>query len=239
MKNISRLHFIATTAEAAEKACLGGVDWVQLRLKNCTHEEYKTTALQVQAVCRKYGATFLINDNVQLAKEIGADGVHIGKDDMHPVQARELLGPDFIIGCTANTIEDVLHLSTLPIDYLGLGPFRFTNTKKNLSPVLGIEGYVRIFEAIGQQTLIIPPIVGIGGIVQGDVANLLTTGLYGIAISGAIERSGNPTLAAQQFKEALYSIQLDQKPVKSKTPKNASILSILLSVAEIVAELIV
>ncbi len=81
MKAISKLHYITTNASMAEQACAGGVDWIQLRLKNVSYDEYKTVALEVQAVCKKYNATFIINDNIKLALDLGADGVHVGKED--------------------------------------------------------------------------------------------------------------------------------------------------------------
>ena len=92
-------------------------------------------------ICRKYNATLILNDHVHLVKEIGANGVHLGKSDMSPVKARELLGSNYIIGGTANNMEDIRQLHKSGVDYIGLGPFRFTRTKKNLAPILGIEGY--------------------------------------------------------------------------------------------------
>lgn len=193
---------ICTDADTAAQACAGGVDWIQLRLKNVDYDQYKQVALQVQQVCRKYNATFIINDNVALAKDINADGVHIGKDDMHPAEARKLLGDDIIIGCTANTAEDIIRLSDLGIEYIGLGPFRFTTTKEKLSPVLGLDGYNGIFEYLVERNLDYPPIVGIGGVTEDDVPSLLATGLHGIAVSGAIAKARDITATATRFKEA-------------------------------------
>ena len=107
---ISSLHYITTTPEAAERACQGGVRWVQLRVKNQPYAAWKQLALDTQAVARRYGATLLINDNPRLAQEIGADGAHLGAADMPPAEARALLGAKFIIGGTANTFADVQRL---------------------------------------------------------------------------------------------------------------------------------
>lgn len=203
MKAISTLHFITTNAEAAEKACAGGVDWVQLRLKNVSHEAYRSVALEVQAVCKKYGATFIVNDNVALAKEIAADGVHIGKEDMSPDSTRKLLGDSFIVGCTANTVEDVSHLSEKPIDYIGLGPYRFTSTKEKLSPVLGLNGYRKIFNQLQSGGIQYPAIIGIGGIATDDVSVLMSTGLHGIAVASAIASAPDIATAAANFKDLL------------------------------------
>lgn len=201
MKQISKLQFITTNAADAEQACAGGVDWIQLRLKNVSYDEYYAKGKEVQAVCKKYNATFIINDDVKLALDLDADGVHVGKDDPLPQHyIDEMLGKNKIIGCTTNTIEDLEHLSGKAVGYIGLGPFRFTATKKKLSPILGIEGYKRIFTLLKEKEMKMPPIIGIGGIVGSDVSNLLTTGLYGIAVSGAIANAPDITTAAQIFK---------------------------------------
>jgi thiamine-phosphate pyrophosphorylase len=195
---ISTLHYIATTAEAAELACQGGVRWVQLRAKNLTTAEWKQRALEVQAVCRRYGAALIINDNPALTLEIGADGVHLGQQDMPPAEARHLLGPDFIIGGTANTFAHVEKLVAAGVDYIGLGPFRFTTTKEKLSPILGLAGYAEVL-AQGRAAGFTTPIVGIGGIELADVAALLATGLHGVAVSGAIGSAADPAAAARLF----------------------------------------
>lgn len=203
---ISRLHYITTTAQAAELACRGGVRWVQLRVKNLPAAEWHQRALEVQAVCRHHGATLLINDNPALALAIGADGVHLGQQDMPPAEARALLGPQFIIGGTANTFADIERLVAAGVDYIGLGPFRFTTTKEKLSPILGLAGYADILaqcRAAGFTT----PVVGIGGVALADVAALLATGLHGVAVSGAIGAAASPPAAARLFVEELLNYQ--------------------------------
>lgn len=203
---INKLHYITTNPEAAALACQGGVRWVQLRVKNVPYPAWKQLALDTQQVCRQYGATLLINDNPQLALEIGADGVHLGKQDMAPTEARKLLGPGFIIGGTANTFADVEGLVAARVDYIGLGPFRFTTTKEKLSPILGLAGYADIFEqyrAAGFTT----PVIGIGGVGLADVAALLATGLHGVAVSGAIGGTADPAATAALFIKELAKSQ--------------------------------
>lgn len=200
--NIGFLHYITTSPEHAERACAGGVRWVQLRVKNTPYPAWKQLALDTQAVCRQYGATFILNDNPQLALEIGADGVHLGQQDMSPAEARQLLGPAFIIGGTANTFAHIEKLVAAGVDYIGCGPFRFTTTKQNLSPILGLEGY-EILVAQHLAAGFTTPIVSIGGITLADVAPLLAAGLHGVAVSGAITAAANPTVAAAQFVELL------------------------------------
>ena len=205
MKLISRLQYITTNAAHAEQACKGGVDWIQLRLKGVDYAEYRKVALEVQAVCKKYNAKLIINDNVALAMDIYSDGVHLGKEDMFPEDARGLLGDGFIIGCTANTYEEVAELSAKEIDYIGLGPFRYTTTKANLKPILGLDGYINILTKLKNNGLEVPPIVGIGGVDHADVPGLMETGLHGLAISGAISNSGDVVLSVNQFNELINS----------------------------------
>jgi len=200
---IEKLQFITTTAAHAKQACEGGVQWVQLRLKNVRHEVYKAEALEVQRVCKRYGATFIIDDNVALAGEIGADGVHIGKEDMPLKDARALLGNDFIIGCTANTLDDIIAIAKQEqASYIGLGPYRFTTTKEKLSPILGLEGYRHIFDSLQKRNIRVPPVIGIGGIEAVDIPVLRETGLYGVAISSGIANKKNIRVAAQKFVSA-------------------------------------
>lgn len=200
--NISTLQYITTTPEAAELACQGGVRWVQLRVKNKPYAVWKQLALETQAVTRRYGATLLINDNPRLAQEIGADGVHVGQADMPPAEARQMLGAKFIIGGTANTFADVQRHAAAGVDYVGLGPFRFTSTKEKMSPILGLAGYADILRQCRAAGLTVP-VVGIGGITLADVLALLATGLHGVAVSGAIGAAAEPAVAAAHFVELL------------------------------------
>jgi thiamine-phosphate pyrophosphorylase len=201
---ISKLHYITqelkdqSHSDLAESACLSGIDWVQLRIKNKSHNEQLKIAEQTKAICKKHSAKFIINDNVKLAKEITADGVHLGKTDMNPVEARQMLGDNFIIGGTANTFEDIEQLAKAQVDYIGLGPFRFTSTKENLSPILGLEGYKMIIQQCLQKGIKIP-IISIGGIKSGDIKSLIETGVYGVAVSSAINLSENKIETIKEF----------------------------------------
>lgn len=201
---ISRFQYITQEIEGeshnqlAEVACAGGVDWVQLRIKDKSYNECLEIALKTEAICRKYHATFIINDHVKLAKSIRADGVHLGKSDMSPKEARDILGNDFIIGGTANTFEDIEKLAAAQVDYIGLGPFCFTATKQNLSPVLGIEGYELVIKKCMDAGITIP-IIAIGGIKVEDVKTLMNTGIYGIAVSSAINLSEHKVETVKRF----------------------------------------
>lgn len=172
-------------AEGALQVLEGGCRWIQLRMKEATQAEIIETGRRVGALCRKYGATFILDDHVELVRQLDADGVHLGKNDMQVAEARRILGRDAIIGATANTFDDVEKAAAEGADYLGIGPFRFTQTKKNLSPVLGLEGYTSIMERCREAGIDLPT-VAIGGITAGDTEALLSTGVTGIALSGAL-----------------------------------------------------
>lgn len=169
----------------------GGCRWVQLRMKNASVDDIRPIALQAQALCKAAGATFIIDDHVDLVKEIHADGVHLGKNDMPIDEARAILGDEFIIGGTANTFEDVLMHYKHGANYIGCGPFRFTTTKEKLSPVLGLEGYTNIVKQMNEQGINLP-IVAIGGINAEDIPALMQTGITGVALSGTVLRADNP-----------------------------------------------
>ena len=180
-----------TYAESARMALEGGCRWIQLRMKNASREEWLQTGAEVEALCRRYGATFIIDDHVDMVKILNADGVHLGKNDMPIDEARRILGPGHIIGGTANTIEDVEMHARRGADYIGCGPYRFTTTKERLAPVLGTEGYRKIMAGMKSRRLRLP-VVAIGGITRNDIPQLLRTGIDGIALSGTILRAADP-----------------------------------------------
>ena len=169
----------------------GGCKWVQLRMKDASEEEFLRNAHQARKLCDQYQATFIIDDHVELVRECGADGVHLGKNDMPIAEARRLLGDDFIIGGTANTFDDVLSHYRSSANYIGCGPFRFTTTKKGLSPILGLKGYQDIVAKMKSQSIDIP-IVAIGGITIDDIPSIMQTGVNGIALSGTVLNATDP-----------------------------------------------
>ena len=177
--------------EQVRLAIEGGCRWIQLRMKHATDAEVAEMAREITPICRDNDAILVIDDRVDVVMETKVHGVHLGKEDMEPAKAREYLGPHAIIGCTANTAADILALAPLDIDYIGLGPFRFTTTKERLSPVIGAEGYRKIIAEVRAAGCELP-IVAIGGIEPSDVPLLLETGVNGIAISGAIVNSPDP-----------------------------------------------
>ncbi len=165
-----------------KEVCKAGVKWIQLRLKDTDMATYLNTALKCRNICDQQEVIMIINDNVGVAKAVMADGVHLGLQDMSPKEARKILGDNFIIGGTANTFEDCKQHINAGVDYIGLGPFRYTKTKKNLSPILGLEGYRKICSELQVQDIQIP-IVAIGGITPNDIPEIIRTGVNGIAVS--------------------------------------------------------
>lgn len=207
------LQFITHTNErydyytSAQAALEGGCRWIQLRMKEAGDDEILAVAHPLRALCNRYGATLILDDKVELVSKCKADGVHLGKNDMPPREARRILGEKAIIGGTANTIDDIDYLVASRVNYIGLGPFRFTETKKKLSPILGIEGYRHILQACRDKGYTLP-IVAIGGITLDDIPRLMTTGIAGIALSGTILNAEKPAEETRKIIESINNNKL-------------------------------
>lgn len=179
-----------------------GGRWIQLRMKDASAEVIVCRGKEMLALCRKRRAVLVVNDAPQLAAAIGADGVHLGQADMPPIEARRIIGDGAVIGSTANTFEQIAARNDGETDYVGLGPFRFTTTKKNLSPVLGAEGYRTILGRMRTENIPLP-VVAIGGIELPDIPQIMRTGVDGIALSGAIARADSPATTTANFLNAI------------------------------------
>lgn len=210
---ITNYHDNISLTEQTEYVLEAGCRWVQLRLKGADDAEIYMVGKALRALCDQYEATLILDDVVRMVPVIGADGVHLGKQDMPVDEARKLLGPDKIIGGTANTFEDVERLAQQGANYIGCGPFRFTTTKKNLSPLLGLEGYAAILEQMRQKQIDLP-LIAIGGITVEDVPDLVELGVSGIAISGAILEAKKPEVMMRKF------IRIENKARKLKNKSN-------------------
>ncbi len=203
-KSISKLHYLTQDLESISHqeqvriACEAGVKWIQLRVKNKNFDEWKRIALEVKVITEKFDCTLIINDNVAIANESDADGVHLGQQDLNWKEARNILGDKKIIGFSTHTIEELNAAKNYDVEYFGLGPFRFTTTKENLNPVLGLEQTTEII-SLAKATGILQPIIIIGGIQLADVDELMKAGADGVAVSSAINLSLEPKIAAQQF----------------------------------------
>lgn len=177
--------------DSARMALEGGCQWIQLRMKDAAIDVTRPIAMEIKELCDAHDAIFILDDYVELAKEVQADGVHLGKNDMSIDEARRILGKEFIIGGTANTYEDIEQLWQAGADYIGCGPFRYTETKKNLSPIVGLEGYKNIMGMMANADIDLP-VVAIGGITVDDISAIMETGVDGIALSGTVLRAENP-----------------------------------------------
>ena len=195
--------------EGARMALEGGCKWIQLRMKDASDDEVRQAAAEIQPMCKEHEAVFLLDDRVELAKELHADGVHLGKNDMPIDEARRILGEEYIIGGTANTFEDIQRIAAQGADYIGCGPFRFTTTKKNLAPVLGVEGYRDIIAKMRNAGINIP-MVAIGGITPDDIDEILATGVQGIAVSGTVLNADDPVAMMKSL-----LLQNDNKELKN------------------------
>lgn len=166
--------------ENIRAACEAGCRWIQLRAKQSAAP--LELAMEAKKICDEFGAKLSINDHPSVAAEVNAYGVHVGKLDVPVAAARNLVGHQSWLGGTANTLDDVLAHICDGVNYVGVGPFRFTTTKENLSPILGLEGYKQLMAVIGNKV----PVMAIGGILLEDMPALKETGVHGVAVSGLI-----------------------------------------------------
>ena len=206
-------HFTETVSylDSVRIALEGGCRWIQLRMKDAPEDEVRAAAGKALPLCRQYGATLILDDRVELVRETGADGVHLGLTDMPVAEARRILPRgQYIIGGTANTLEDIRMHAASGADYIGCGPFRFTTTKdpSRLAPTLGLEGYRRILDGMRREGLALP-VVGIGGVTAEDMPALAEAGLSGIALSGSILRAEDPVAEMRRVMDIAASIALN------------------------------
>jgi len=181
------------------KALDNGIKWIQVRWKNAPENEVIRLCKNSKLLCSEYQSICIINDDVQIAKDIDADGVHLGLKDTSIDIARQILGKNKIIGGTANSISDVLQRMNESCDYIGLGPLRFTSTKEQLSPILDFEGYQKIIKELQSKSLEIPKMFAIGGVVLEDIQLLQQIGIYGVAVSGQITNQPSITKEFKTF----------------------------------------
>lgn len=186
-------------AEQVARLSEGGATLVQLREKHLSPREFYGEAEAALAVARERGVRLIINDRVDIALAVGADGVHLGQDDLPSEAARMLLGPDAIIGFSTHNIDQATVAARSPVDYIAIGPIFATVSKENPDPVVGIEGLRRVRAQVGQI-----PIVAIGGISERDARGVLEAGADAIAVIGAL--LGKPSAIAQRTREFLAQL---------------------------------
>ncbi|MBA3648744.1 MAG: thiamine phosphate synthase [Chitinophagales bacterium] len=203
-KKISGFHFLTqdlphySHEKQVQTACEAGVKWIQLRIKNRNEEEWLQIAEHARAITAQFDVKLLINDHPYIAKKIGADGVHLGQDDMPWTEARKILGRDSIIGLSTHTMEQLLDLKNAEIDYVGLGPFRLSGTKQNQYSFLQAEGIKTIISG-ARKAGMMKPVIAIGGIQLTDVESIFGVNANGVAVSSAVSLSGNPGQSIREF----------------------------------------
>jgi len=179
--------------QAVEDAILGGVTLVQLREKYASTREFYQIAKEVKKVTDYYKVPFLINDRLDIAQAVDADGVHLGQSDMPINIARKILGKDKIIGISAGNVDEALEAEKNGADYVGIGAIFFTGTKKDIDTPIGIEGLREIYNSINI------PAVAIGGVNETNFKEVLSTGVDGISVISAILGKNNITAAAKSL----------------------------------------
>lgn len=188
-----------TLYSQVEQALKGGATFIQLREKNLNEAVFFSEALELKQLCKKYNVPFVINDNVELAKKVNADGVHVGQSDMGAKEVRKLLGADKIIGVSAGTVKEALLAQTEGADYLGVGAVFHTGTKSDA-------------DAVSHDTLkaicaaVTIPVVAIGGITKENVEELKESGIAGIAVVSAIFACENIEKATEELKQAVKRV---------------------------------
>lgn len=182
-----------------EKALEGGATFVQIREKNLDEKNFEKEARELKSLCRKFSVPFIVNDNVLLAKKIDADGVHVGQDDMNPLEVRKILGNEKIIGVSAQTVEEALLAEKQGADYLGVGAVFPTGSKDD-----AVEVPFETLKAICNAVKI--PVVAIGGISAGNVHLLKGSGICGISVISAIFGQKDIKSAAENLKKLTLEI---------------------------------
>ena len=185
-----------TLYDQVKKALDGGATFVQLREKKLDREDFLAEALEIQKLCKKYGVPFVINDEVSIAKDIDADGVHVGQSDMEAMVVRKVLGPDKILGVSAQTVEQAIIAEKHGADYLGVGAVFATGSKDDADDV-SHETLKAICEAVSI------PVIAIGGITKDNVSELAGSGICGVAVISAIFGQNDIKKATEELKASV------------------------------------
>ena len=214
MKTIGRLHILTDTAlqtrfshvALTELALSGGADTIQFRQKSGSTKELIETAIHMRRLCAEKGATFIVNDRIDVAIASEADGVHLGQDDFPIPLARKLLGKDRIVGGSAATLEEMENCIRESADYVGFGPVYPTGSKDDAGPVSGIDRLKRIV----QSTPV--PVIAIGGIDQNNASHVMGAGTHGIAVISSVCCRDDPQKAARDLYHVIEAASAEQSP---------------------------
>ena len=205
-KYISKFHYLTqdlptrSHVEQAQIACKSGANWLQYRCLTKPDNELVKEINQIAGICDEWGATLILTNHYHLLDRVDAQGVHIEDFDADLTLIRKHIGDDKTLGASSTHIERLLFVQNLGVvDYSGYGPFAHTDTKPNNKPLLGFEGYRQL-----QKHNIEIPVIAVGGITIPDVEPLLETGVYGIAVSAAVNLAIDPGRALKEFYQKIY-----------------------------------
>lgn len=190
-----------THAEQVARLCEGGARVVQLREKQLPAREFHAEASEALRVAHSFGAKLIVNDRADVALAAGADGVHLGQDDMPPRAARLVLGEGKIVGFSTHSVEQASEAARMPVDYVAIGPVFSTKSKENPDPVVGLEGVRRVREAIGNR-----PLVAIGGITAESAPSVLEAGADSVAVIGALLNTSDPAEITRRTRDFLFRL---------------------------------
>lgn len=209
-KYISKFHYLTqdlshrSHIEQTEIACKAGANWIQYRCFTKSDEELIEELHQVASICDDWGATLILTDHYHLLDQVDAQGVHLENMNADLQNIREIISDEKTLGASANSIEDIQRIHTAGVvDYIGCGPFSMTKTKPNDYPLLGINGYRDLIRNMNELGINIP-LLAVGGISIDDTEALINTGIFGIAVSSAVNMADDPGQAFKDFYKKIY-----------------------------------
>jgi thiamine-phosphate pyrophosphorylase len=188
-----------THAGQVARLCEGGARLVQLREKYLPARAFCAEVSEALKVARSFGARLIVNDRADVAMVVGADGVHLGQDDMPPRAARLVLGDEKLVGCSTHGVEQALAAAELPVDYVAIGPVFDTSSKENPNPSVGLEGVWRVRAAVGRAV----KLVAIGGITLETAPSVLEAGADSVAVIGALLNTSDPAEITRRTRDLL------------------------------------
>lgn len=207
-KFIEKLQFIThdihqhSHIEQANIACSEGAKWIQYRCLTKNDEELLEDINAIAGICDDWGATLIVTDHIHLNGQADIQGFHIEDMDADFVKLREQLGEAVTIGGSSNTVEGLIRLAAEGADYAGFGPFYTTRTKPNTAPLLGVEGYEKAMQVLKAQEINLP-VLAVGGVTLSDIDPLMATGIFGIAVSEAINQAEDMSAAYRAFYDGI------------------------------------
>lgn len=207
-KFIEKLQFIThdihqhSHIEQANIACSEGAKWIQYRCLTKNDEELLEDINAIAGICDDWGATLIVTDHIHLNGKADIQGFHIEDMDADFVKLREQLGEAVTIGGSSNTVEGLIRLAAEGADYAGFGPFYTTRTKPNTAPLLGVEGYEKAMQVLKAQEINLP-VLAVGGVTLSDIDPLMATGIFGIAVSEAINQADDMAAAYRAFYDSI------------------------------------